>query len=158
MAFFSHPEGYVTKDNNTFKYVYQYKDHLGNIRLSYANIGTTSAPQLEVIEESNYYPFGLKHRGYNPQTSPLGNSVAQRWKFGGKELDESLGLGTYDFGARNYNPELGRWMNIDPLAEDMRKHSPYNYAFDNPISFIDPDGMAPGRQKQVIAPIHWRKM
>lgn len=78
----------------------------------------------------NYYPFGLKHRGYNPQMSPLGNSVAQRWRFGGKESDESLGLRTYDFGARNYDPALGRWMNIDPMTDKMRRHSPYNYAFD----------------------------
>lgn len=145
LQFFNHPEGYVKNDNGTFNYVYQYKDHLGNVRLSYTdtnNDGVITA-STEIIEESNYYPFGLKHKGYNNVVNSNGNSLAQKYGYNGKELNEELSLNWHDFGARNYDAALGRWMNLDPLAEQMRRHSPYNYAFDNPIYFIDPDGMAP---------------
>ncbi len=84
LQFFDHPGGYATLVNATdydssFDYVYQYKDHLGNIRLSY----TDNNGDLEIVEENNYYPFGLKMRGFNTNVSSLGNSVAQKRKFGG---------------------------------------------------------------------------
>ena len=97
--------------------------------------------QSEIIEENHYYAFGLKHKGYNLVVSPDGNGAAQKYKYNGKELQGELNLNLYDYGARNYDPALGRWFNIDPLAETSRRYSPYSYALDNPIYFIDPDGM-----------------
>uniref|UniRef100_UPI00054E05F0 RHS repeat-associated core domain-containing protein n=1 Tax=Chryseobacterium hispalense TaxID=1453492 RepID=UPI00054E05F0 len=88
---------------------------------------------IEVLEENNYYPFGLKHEGYNA----LAGNSAYQYKYNGKELQET---GMYDYGARFYMPDVGRWGVVDELAEKSRRFSPYTYALDNPIMFVDPDG------------------
>ncbi|HEX8577235.1 MAG TPA: RHS repeat-associated core domain-containing protein [Flavobacterium sp.] len=138
LKFFSQPEGYVAHNSGIFSYIYQYKDHLGNNRLSYSDSNDDGqVTASEIVEEDNYYPFGLKHKGYNS----IINGVAHMYKYNGKELQKELGLNMYDYGARNYDPALGRWMNIDPLAEKSRRFSPYAYALNNPVFFIDPDGM-----------------
>lgn len=86
------------------------------------------------------YPFGLKHRGYNNVVRGTENNYQT---YNGKEHVQELGYNMYDFDMRHYDPAIGRWFSIDPLAEEMRRYSPYNYAFNNPIFFIDPDGMSP---------------
>ncbi|WP_307427477.1 RHS repeat-associated core domain-containing protein, partial [Chryseobacterium sp. MDT2-18] len=83
--------------------------------------------------ESNYYPFGLEHTDYN---NLVGNSK-YNYKYNGKELQET---GMYDYGARMYMPDIGRWGVVDEKAEKYRRYSPYTYAVDNPIMFVDPDG------------------
>jgi len=143
LQFFPHSEGYVKRNaDNTYLYAYQYKDHLGNVRLSYADVNKNGTIELatEILEENNYYPFGLKHKGYNEITNSNRSEAAEKYKFGGKEFNSELGLDLYDFGARNYDAAIGRWLNIDPLAEEFIGATPYNYTLNNPISNIDPDG------------------
>ncbi|CAM1345217.1 DUF6443 domain-containing protein [Tenacibaculum amylolyticum] len=142
LQFFNHSEGYAQLNaNGEFEYVYQYKDHLGNLRLSYTDNNKDGiVTQTEIVKESNYYPFGLKHKGYNTIVSSLGNSLAQKFGYNGKELNEELGIQWHDFGARNYDASLGRWMNTDPLADKNYSWTPFRYGYNNPIKFIDPDG------------------
>ncbi|CAL2085513.1 DUF6443 domain-containing protein [Tenacibaculum sp. 190524A05c] len=149
LQFFNHVEGYIqpviasgSEAISSFGYVYQYKDHLGNIRLSYTdnnNDGVITA-STEIIEEKNYYPFGMIHEGYNKNFSSIGNSKAELYAYNGKELNQEEGLNWYDFGARNYNASIGRWMNLDPLSEKYTNLSPFTYVANNPINAIDPDG------------------
>ena len=69
------------------------------------------------------------------------NKTGYQYKYNGKEMQDELDLNWYDYQARNYDPALGRWFNIDPASEVSRRYSPYAYALDNPVFFIDPDGM-----------------
>jgi len=96
------------------------------------------ATTSEIVEESNYYPFGLKHKGYNNVVSSNGNSTAQKFKFNGMELENSLGIDWYEMDVRQYDPAIARWTSIDPVTH----HSMSTYtAFDNnPVYFADPSG------------------
>jgi len=89
---------------------------------------------VKILEENHYYPFGFKHFGYNEHMSAGGYN----YRYNGKE---QVANGFYDYGARQYDPALGRWFAVDPLAEVSRRWSPYTYCYNNPMVFVDPDGM-----------------
>jgi RHS repeat-associated protein len=149
-------EGYYDFENNA--YIYHYTDHLGNVRLSYTDTNKDGIIQPrqyhvqqcdgpwdpwnppncidywkpgEIVETNTYYPFGLLHN-YTTTTQN-----AYQYKYNGKELQET---GMYDYGARFYMPDIGRWGVIDNKAEKYPSMSSYTYAGNNPIAFIDPDG------------------
>ena len=68
--------------------------------------------------------------------------IENNYLYNGKELQDEFGLNWYHYGARYYNPQLGRWHVVDPADIE---HGPYNYVFNNPNSFIDPDGSVPAK-------------
>lgn len=97
---------------------------------------TVSHTPSPIVGASDYFPFGLSYNA-----GERSGSLEQKYLYNGKELQDEMALNWYDYGARMYLPEVGRWGVADPLAEKARRWSPYRYAFDNPLRFIDPDGM-----------------
>lgn len=123
-------EGFVSfADDVSYSYHFFLKDYLGNVRVVYNE-------DREAEEVNHYYPFG----GILASSTPS----VQLYKYNGKELDRKGGLDWYDYGARMYDPVLGRWHVADPMSEKNYSITPYGYCLNNPVKHIDPDG------KQVI--------
>ena len=164
MDFFPTAEGYVKVTHSsgggigggaiTYNYVFNYTDHLGNIRLRYA-INPVNQ-WLEILEEDHYYPFGLKHQGYNAENyvfASLGDGPVQliptnpdaletyKYKFQGQERQDEFGLNWDSFKYRNYMPDIGRFFNIDPLAEQYSYQSPYNFAENRVVDGYELEGL-----------------
>jgi RHS repeat-associated protein len=128
-------EGRLVPDSTTYLAEYFMKDHLGNTRAVYAY----AAPGVAQVEEyQHYYPFGMQLEGLCHTT---GVDIVNKQLYNGKELQTEYGLQWYDYGARFYDSQLGRWHVIDPHAENYYSWSPYHYAANNPIIVTDPTGM-----------------
>lgn len=127
---------------------YPIRDHLGSVRLvlsdrklsdvviDYTGVRTENY-RAEPLSTHHYYPFGMEQplRNFNPAN--------HRYGFNGKEKDDELknvSGSSYDFGARMYDPRLGRWLSVDPLEAKYPSFSPYCFVANGPIDKIDPDG------------------
>jgi RHS repeat-associated protein len=116
--------------NSHLFYCYYITDHLGSTRAVVDDGGN-------VLETFDYYPFGL----LMPKRNTAGANTIE--KFTGKERDTEGNLNLDYFGARYYDPALGRWTSVDPKADKYPEWSPYTYTLDNPINLFDPDGKDP---------------
>src|SRR5690606_11942311 len=134
LSTFPHAEGYVK--NNAGQYIYYiiHRDHLGNNRLVYADLdgNGTINPATEIVEESNYYPFGLKHEGYNELPGD-----GYKYKLLNREYEDSFALNVTETDYRQYDAALGRFSVMDILSEMAPDHTPYRYGFNNPVYFSD---------------------
>lgn len=91
-----------------------------------------------VVQETHYDPWGLELTGLGYQ---YGGIKVNRYLYNGKELLDDLNLNLYDYGARYFDPVIGRWISPDPMAHLREWVSPYNFVQNNPLNRIDPDGM-----------------
>ena len=127
------PEGTVSRSEGSAgtSYTYNYfkTDHLGSTRVMLSAVDGT----LQASQTTDYYPFGLAFE--------YSNLNKNKYLFSGKELQDGLVgssmLEWYDFGARFYDPVLGRWFNVDPAAQVA---NPYLFCGNAPMMYIDKDG------------------
>jgi RHS repeat-associated protein len=132
LTYLQHPEGLYFPSSGCYHYFL--KDHLGNTRMMVKTLGTGGT----IVQQTDYYPFGMEIASYS-------SGVENRYRYNGKEkqsdLINSKNLDWYDYGARFYDPSLGRWHSVDPLVEKRSNESPFAYCGNNPVSRIDPTGM-----------------
>lgn len=121
--------GRIIRNSGNFEVNYYLCDHLNNVRVVFDGNGLN-------LEQNDYYPFGERHA-----VAEYELSTTNRFKFNGKERQTTGDLDYLDYGARMYDSRLGRWFVQDPLAENYFGVSPYAYCANNPVKYIDPNGM-----------------
>ncbi len=142
LGFINHGKGryiYTTEDNF---HEYVINDHEGSARIRFMDKNGDKQVSIdpadeEVVQENHYYPFGMNLEGTD-FLNPL--NPKNRYRYTGQEKIDEGDLGWYDYGARWYDPSVGRMMQVDPMAEYLYGHTPYNSMLNNPIRFTDPNG------------------
>jgi RHS repeat-associated protein len=143
LEFVPHAEGFVKWVEGSPQYYFNYTDHLGNVRVTYYDKGDGPI----IAEETNYYPFGLQHKGYNEpeqfernwgNVTTFASSLNNKYKYNGKEFQDELGLNMTAMDMRQYDPVVARWVVQDPIIHF--EYSPYNAFDNNPVYWSDPTG------------------
>nr|WP_068892978.1 DUF6443 domain-containing protein [Pedobacter panaciterrae] len=132
-------EGLARNNTGAFSYEYNLTDHLGNVRYSFNKHPTTGV--LTRLQADNYYAFGQRK---------VVSAGPNKYLYNGKEIQDELGE-QYDYGARFYDPVIGRFSTIDPQAEIYNEWSGYLYAGNDPIRYEDRNGEGPGDRVRKVA-------
>ena len=125
--------------NRGWRWEYFIPDHLGNNRVLFADLDYDGQihPETEILQETHYYAFGMEMEGAWSQTNAA--SEQNRYRYNGIERNDELGLDLAEF--RTYDPSIGRWLQVDPMAEYAPGWTPYRFGFNNPILYSDPFGL-----------------
>jgi RHS repeat-associated protein len=120
-------------------YVYVYISNESNNLVYFDNL-QVSHERGRMLEETHYYAFGLAMAGISSKAM---GKMENAYKFnGGTELNNDLGIATYETTYRGYDAQIGRFGQVDPMADNYSNWSPYQFSYDNPIAFNDPSGAA----------------
>ena len=112
-------------------------DFNNNGRIEISDDPGTQENELEITQETHYYPFGLEHKGnWYATVTPDNNYL-----YNGKELNRDYDINLYEYGARWYDPAIGRFIGVDPIADQFAWVSVYNYAENEPVGSIDLHGL-----------------
>jgi RHS repeat-associated protein len=135
------PANMVVRRNG---YLYVYVSNEANQMVYFDNLQIQHR-RGPMVEQKDYYAFGAEIPGLATQAFKSRYNP-NRYEYNGKELQnkefmDGTGLQWEDYGARMYDPQIGRWGVIDPLSDKSRRYSPYSYVFNNPLIFVDIDGM-----------------
>jgi RHS repeat-associated protein len=136
----------LTAQKSGYVYIYVSNESPVNVFFDNLQVVHTRSP---ILEETHYYPFGLTMTGVSSKALAFGNPHNKRGYAGNeiqsKEFVDGSGLDFYDFNARTYDQQIGRFVQIDPLGEEgsQEDFTPYHYSYNNPVFYTDPDGGIP---------------
>ena len=136
--------------------LFELSNHLGNVLVTLtdkklqhsSDNATVDYYTADVASASDYYPFGMQMPSRN-----ITASTAYRYGFNGKELDPNMDGNNYDYGFRIYNPQIGKFLSVDPLTKSYPWYTPYQFAGNKPIWAIDVDGL---EEAISTAPVKYR--
>lgn len=154
LEFISHPEGYIEPNTlGSYDYIYQYKDQVNNVRLTYSDKDGDGKIDVvrnnqdvdgdgdlahEILHERNFYPFGLQHKGYNNEIRGVKHNYET---FQDQEFTEDLGLNVFEWKYRVSDPAIGRFWQVDPLAEKYNWMTTYQFSSNQPIHAPELEGL-----------------